>query len=64
MKDFSFILTDRDFDNGDLSLWDSNQKKIIAKVKRADLADAPATPEIRRKLETQLRTDLTKSKRI
>src|ERR1700678_1250059 len=54
IADFSFMATDRDFDNSEVSIWDSEQKKIVVKMKQDDLADAPATPGIRRKLETQL----------
>ncbi len=47
--------TDRDFDNSEVSVFDPQQRKIVAKVHEQDLADAAATSNVRSKLESQLR---------
>jgi hypothetical protein len=54
IADFSFLATDLDFDNSEVSIWDPEQEKIVVKIKQDDLADAPATPGVRRKIEAQL----------
>ena len=52
---FSFIVTDRDFDNRQISVLDPDQKKIVFKMNEDDLADAPASSPVRHRLEAQLR---------
>jgi hypothetical protein len=54
VANFSFMATGRDFDNREVSVWDSERQTIVAKIKQDDLADAPATPDVRRKLEAEL----------
>lgn len=54
IREFKFIVTDRDFDHRQISVLDPNQKKIVLKLAEDDLADAPGTAAVRYKLETQL----------
>ena len=64
INDFYFRVSDRDFDESEISIFDPHQKKTVLKVKGDDLADAPATPTVRRSIETQLREAVKKHYKI
>jgi hypothetical protein len=53
-RNFEFKVTAQDFDQNRVSIWDPAQERVVAKVKRDDLADSPATPSTRSKLQSQL----------
>jgi len=53
-----FFRTAKDFDNSQESLWDPVNRKSVAKLNEADLADLPGTPELHPKIEAQLRIAL------
>ncbi len=54
-----FFRTAKDFDNNQESLWDPVNRKSVAKLNESDLADMPATPTLRKTIETQVRTAVT-----
>jgi hypothetical protein len=53
VKEFTFRMTDQDFDRDRISLMSQNLK-IVTKIERDDLADCPADRAVRRKLEAQV----------
>jgi len=55
INDLELIETDKDFDNQQCSLLDREETTIVTKIDRNELADAPTTNLIRRKLEAQMR---------
>jgi hypothetical protein len=53
VKEFTFKMTDQDFDRDRISLVGPNHK-IVAKIERDDLADCPEDRAIRGKLKARL----------
>lgn len=54
INDLRFRILDQDIDHGQESLFDPNQSRIVLKISRDNLADAPETPRVRSKLESQI----------
>lgn len=54
ITNFTFKITSNDFDNEEVSIFDPKVVRVVAKLKKDDLADSPATPSVRTKLRNQL----------
>ena len=56
INEFTFIKTDKDFDNEQVSIFDPKGKRVVVKLREDDLADCPATSSVKGRLITQLDT--------
>ena len=51
-------LPGKDFDNELVSIYDPKKRRVVSKLRRNDLADSPATPSVKRRLKSQVESDV------
>ena len=51
-------LPGKDFDSDLVSIYDPKKHRVVSKMRRNDLADSPATPSAKRKLKSQVESDV------
>jgi hypothetical protein len=55
---FEFMVTDRDFDDEKVSIYDSVKRRVVTKLGKDNLADCSATPSVKRALRKQVDADV------
>jgi hypothetical protein len=56
INEFTFEVTDKDFDNEQESIFDPKGRKVVVKLNKDDLADCSTTPSVKSKLKNQVET--------
>jgi hypothetical protein len=51
---FEFMVTPRDLDDEQISIYDPMKRKVVTKLRKHDLADSPAPPSVKRRLQSQV----------
>jgi hypothetical protein len=55
---FEFIITDRDFDDQKISIYDPAKRRIVTKLGKHNMADCPTTPSVKQALRSQVDADV------
>jgi hypothetical protein len=55
---FEFMVTDRDFDDEKVSIYDPVKRRVVTKLGKHNLADCSTTPSVKRALRSQVDADV------